>query len=105
MLLGKSLAVERNGGIQKYTLNWWVEGWPNVENGTAIIGPVDIRSVIEIGVRPAIGYPAEFYLRLCRGRFVGQYGEIGGGKVSVGLSDVKAMVNKPWREFVGFVSY
>ena len=39
-------------------------------NGTAIKEP-DIRSVVEIGVRPTSGYPVEFSLKPNRGRFVG----------------------------------
>ena len=105
MLLGKSLVINRNGRMQKYSWNRWAEGWTNVENGTVLIGPLDIGFVVKISVRPAIGYPVEFSLKPNRGRFVGLYRGVGDRKVSVGLSHVKALVNKPWCEFVGSVSY
>lgn len=56
-----------------------------------------VGSVVEIGVRPAIGYPVELSLKPNRSIFVGAYREVGDRKVSIGLSHVRTMANKPWR--------
>jgi len=45
----------------------------NVENSIIVLGFVDIYFVVKIGVKPAIKYPIEFFLKLNRGRFIGLY--------------------------------
>lgn len=57
----------------------------NVENSIIVLGFVDIYFVVKIGVKPAIKYPIEFFLKLNRGRFIGLYWEVGDGMVLVGI--------------------
>jgi len=51
----KSLFIKKNGEIQKYTWNWSAKAGQTLY-GTAI-EELDIRSVVEIDVRLASGYP------------------------------------------------
>ncbi len=104
----ESLVVKTNGGTQTY--NWgcwdWCRGWTNIEDGTTLSAPIDLDSVVEVGVQPATGYPARCPLTLSEGGYVGPYGEDGDGEIVVDLAEVTQIIWKPWLcTFVGYLSY
>jgi len=72
-LMPDLLVIEETGGKQTYDVlsaRWCGAGWMNVSDRTTLKLPFDIRSLVEIGVQPASGYPVRLALRPDSRRFV-----------------------------------
>lgn len=81
-------------------------GWTDDDDNTSRLHRtrVDLRSIIEVVLRPGIGYPVSF--RVSReegGPFTGQYGEEGTATISVSPETVEAMIRQPWGVFLASV--
>lgn len=101
---------------QSYTLT--IDGWKGDDDGSLLIGLVDVHSVTEVVLRPATGYPVHFILRPDDGgrSLVGartyeyyeddrDYGGDGdnGPAMSLDLGQLGAMIWQPWTER-GFIA-
>jgi hypothetical protein len=90
-----SLTLKSNGVERSYTLRdgRWTDGDKRLNRR------VDLRCIVGVVLKPSNGYDASFHLSPDnRGGFTGKYGEDETGRISLGLREMKAMIQQARRK-------